>query len=61
MFEFFFSLGSMAKSRYGFAMVWNVVVFPIYRVHSDGVFNGALTTVKEVEEKSFFYLKMVYL
>lgn len=56
LFEFFLSLGTKVKSRGDFAMIWHAVVWTIWSVHNDKLFYGSSTNVKEVEDKSTFWL-----
>lgn len=48
----FLFLGGRVKYRGGHLMVWHVVIWSIWKVRNDVIFNGITKTTKEVEKKS---------
>lgn len=55
LFEYFFSLGGRAKFMGNFVMIWHIIVYSIWKVHNDNIFNDVSTTTKEVEDKNIFW------
>lgn len=56
--SFFFNLESMVNYRGDYLMIWHHVIWYIWKVINDVIFNGVAKTQKEVEEKIIFWLEI---